>query len=199
MTLPAPNSYSLVLPPGWRRIPLRYGTENAVGRILDQAFAELPRDKVFTHRRDLEGRLWQQVRDAREADGLDLYLPVELLHGMSVPASILVSETRMPVAAGLDPRELALVVASSDSGREVVELGGAPAVRTERTAGADPGRGIEFPSRRVDYQVPVPQDPQRWLTVAFSTVAAEDADGELSLLLADLFDAVMTTFRWSTR
>ncbi|WP_282704216.1 hypothetical protein [Streptomyces sp. CC219B] len=191
-----PTSYSLVLPPGWRQIPLRHGTESALKRILDQAFENLPRDEVFTYRRGLEGNLWQRVREARKADGLDLYLPVELMHGISVPASILVSETRMPSAEDVDPAELALFMASSGDGREVVDLDGAAAVRAERTEQADPDRGVQFPSRRVDYQVPVPGQPSRWLTVAFSTVGAEDVDGELSLLLVDLFDAVMTTFRW---
>ncbi|MFI6489350.1 hypothetical protein [Streptomyces sp. NPDC050564] len=123
------------------------------------------------------------------------------MHGISVPASFLVSETRTPMAGDgdLDPAELALFLASSEAGREVVELDGAPSVRTERTAPADPARGIDFPSRRVDYQVPVPQDSRRWLTVAFSTVGPQDADGELSALLVDLFDAVMANFRWSTR
>ncbi|MFC7260448.1 hypothetical protein [Streptomyces lutosisoli] len=195
-----PNSYSLVLPPGWARIPLRYGTEGAVQRILDRSFDGMPRDEVFTYRRDLESGLRRRIREAREANGLDLYLPVELMHGMSVPASFLVSETRTPESGDdLDPAELALFLAASEAGREVVELDGSTAVRTERTAPADPARGIEFPSRRVDYQVPVPQDSRRWLTIAFSTVGAQDADGELSLLLVDLFDAVMTTLRWSTR
>ncbi|MFF7900281.1 hypothetical protein ACIP4X_10440 [Streptomyces sp. NPDC088817] len=167
-------------------------------RVLDHAFEGMPRDEVFAYRRDLEAKLWQRVEDARKADGLDLYLPVELMHGISVPASILVSETRLTGVEGLDPQEAALLMAGSEDGREVVDLDGAPAVRAERTAQPDPESGIEFPSRRVDYQVPVPGQPWRWLTVAFSTVGAEDVDGELSLLLVDLFDAVMTTFRWRT-
>ena len=191
-----PLSYSLVLPPGWRQIPLRNGTERAVKRVLDHAFENLPRDEVFTYRRDLEAMLLQRIRDAQEANGLDLYLPVELMHGTSVPASIVVSETRVAGAEDSDPEETAVLLAAAGEGREVVDLDGAPAVRTEQTEPADPGRGVEFPSRRVDYQVPVPQDLQRWLTVAFSTVGAEDVDSELSLLLVDLFDAVMTTFRW---
>ncbi|MFF4825335.1 hypothetical protein ACFY20_20325 [Streptomyces sp. NPDC001312] len=191
-----PTSYSLVLPPGWRQIPLRKGTERAVMRVLDHAFEGMPRDEVFAYRRDLEARLWQRIEDARKADGLDLYLPVELMHGISVPASILVSETRLTGGEGLDPQEAALLMAGSEGRREVVDLDGAPAVRAERTAQPDPELGAEFPSRRVDYQVPVPGQSWRWLTVAFSTVGAEDVDGELSLLLVDLFDAVMTTFRW---
>lgn len=195
-TSASPTSYALVLPPGWRQIPLRRGTERALKRVLDHAFEGMPRDEVFTYRRDLESRLWQRVADAREADGLDLYLPVELMHGISVPASILVSETRLAEADDSGAEETVLLLAGSGDGREVVDLDGAPAVRTERTAQADPGRGVEFPSRSVDYQVPVPGQASRWLTVAFSTVGAEDVDGELSLLLVDLFDAVMTTFRW---
>ncbi|WP_326694265.1 MULTISPECIES: hypothetical protein [unclassified Streptomyces] len=194
-----PNSYHLVLPPGWAQIPLRYGTDNAVRRIVDHTFENLPRDEVFSYRRDLEATLGRRVREAQNADGLDLYLPVELMHGISVPASILISETRIPGDNGPDPHEVALFLASSGDDLETVDLDGVPSVRTERTAPADAGREVEFPSRQVNYQVPVPQAPGRWLTIAFSTVGSEDADGDLSLLLVDLFDAVMTTFRWSTR
>ncbi|MGW7424778.1 hypothetical protein ACWGJB_32910 [Streptomyces sp. NPDC054813] len=198
-TTSAPTSYTLVLPPGWARIPLRHGTDAAVRRILDRSFAGLPRDEVFAYRRELEDGLRQRIAEARKANGLDLYLPVELVHGMALPASFLVSETRTPAAPDVDPREVALFLASEEDGREVVGLDGAPSVRTERSAPADPARGLDFRSRRVDYQVPVPGDPGRWLTLAFATVAAEDADGELPVLLVDLFDAVMTTFRWRTR
>lgn len=147
----SPTSYALVLPPGWRRIPLRRGTEPGVRRVLDHAFEGMPRDEVFTYRRDLEARLWQRVADAREADGLDLYLPVELMHGISVPASILVSETRLAEADDVGAQETVLLLAGSGDGREVVDIDGAAgrAYRADRTGRPRAWRRVPLPPRRL--------------------------------------------------
>lgn len=45
--------------------------------------------------------------------------------------------------------------------------------------------------------LPVPNDPGRWMTVVYSTVGAGRPDDELSDLFVALFDAMMSTFRWS--
>lgn len=45
--------------------------------------------------------------------------------------------------------------------------------------------------------IPVPADPGRWITVVFSTLGAGDPQGALADLFVELFDAMMTTFRWS--
>lgn len=194
-----PNSYTLVLPPGWKQIPLRQGTDDAVRRILDLTFESFPRDEVFTYRRDLEKRLALQIRQARDAAGLDLYLPVELMHGIPVAASILVSEVSFGSVEDIDPDMVALRLATAADGSETVLLDGAIAVRTDRVAAADPARQAEFPSRRVDFVISVPQDPDRWLAVVFSTIGAGDPYDEMSELLVGLFDAIMSTFRWENR
>jgi hypothetical protein len=86
--------------------------------------------------------LWLRLQElagrARENHGLDLYLPTERMHGVTV----------------------------------------------------------EHGSRRVDYVLPVPADPDRWVVVSFSTLGSGDPNGELARLLVELFDAMMTTFRW---
>src|ERR1035441_857199 len=66
----AATGYSVVLPPGWRKIPLRTGTEKAIRAVVREAFAALPRDappdKVGPHRLQLERTLARMVRDARQ-------------------------------------------------------------------------------------------------------------------------------------
>ena len=42
----------------------------------------------------------------------------------------------------------------------------------------------------------VPGDPERWLVIAFSTLGGGDPDDDIARLLAGLFDAMMSTFRW---
>ncbi|MFF6875348.1 hypothetical protein ACFY9S_08510 [Streptomyces sp. NPDC012474] len=70
-------------------------------------------------------------------------------------------------------------------------------VRTERTVAADAPGGGELGSRRVEYVVPVPGDQGRWVGVVFSALGAGDPEDEIADLFVELFDAMMSTFRWS--
>jgi hypothetical protein len=107
-----------------------------------------------------------------------------------------------PPASGAGPpdlvaRTVARLVAADESAG-AVEVHGAPAVRTSSRSVGDPERqmGIAATSRRVDYLVSVPGRPGRWLAVSFTVLEPAD-DPVLAELLVELFDAVMTTFRWS--
>ena len=66
--MPAPAAgYSLVLPPGWRRIPLRAGTDRAIRSVVREVLASAPRDapadKVGPRRLELERRLIEMTAD----------------------------------------------------------------------------------------------------------------------------------------
>jgi hypothetical protein len=195
--------YSVVLPPAWRKIPVRGGTDKAIRQIVDQAFASLPksvpRDKVTPYRIELNRQLTDAAQRARKQGGTELYLPVELEHGALIAASFVVSEGTVGPSSGedLDPAQIvALMTAEADDGRAVT-LDGAAGVRTEHVAPPDPANGADFGSRRVDYVISVPGDARRWLLVAFSALGAGDPDDKFAKLLAELFDAIMSTFRWA--
>jgi hypothetical protein len=100
--------YTLVLPPGWERIPARQGTDDAIKAILEAKFRELPpdlpRDQLAPYRAEIEGKLRRAAAQARKNGAIDLYLPVELRGGLPVPASFVVSEGSIP-AAGIDEPE----------------------------------------------------------------------------------------------
>ncbi|MEU6826261.1 hypothetical protein ABZ921_37085 [Streptomyces atriruber] len=222
-TAAAPRGYQLILPPEWARIPMRTGTDEAIRALVDDAFetlpADAPRDKVGPYRRELERRLKDAVKEARKAEALDLYLPVERMHGIAVPASIVVSEMRFPDEVAVDPSAVSrrLLESPGRAGEATAaEVDGVRAVRTERTVAAGEPGGGELDSRRVDYVFPVPGDPGRWLGVVFATLGVgEPADagdtgdagdaGDTSVadlaeytdLFVELFDAMMSTFRWS--
>ena len=74
----AATGYTIVLPPGWQRIPVRQGTAEAIRKILDQVFGALaraqPRGSLVRQRIELERRLTAMAARAREKAGLDLYL-----------------------------------------------------------------------------------------------------------------------------
>ncbi|MFY1678247.1 hypothetical protein [Streptomyces sp. WMMC905] len=197
------HGYQLILPPEWVRVPMRVGTEEAIKSIVDEAFATLPRsaplDKIGPYRREMERRLCDVVKEARRAEALDLYLPVEPMHGIAIPASIVVSEMRFPDEVAVEPSAVVnrLVTASGRGGESsIVQVDGVHGVRTDRTILSGTEDAGELGSRRVDYVAPVPGDPGRWIAVAFSTLGAGDPEDDIADLSVALYDAMMSTFRW---
>ncbi|WP_328495770.1 hypothetical protein OHS59_25820 [Streptomyces sp. NBC_00414] len=197
-----PLGYRLVPPPGWDMIPLREGTDEAVKRIVDRGVAQLsediPRDDVIKARLELMKRLNKAAQQARKADGLTLYLPVERIHGTLIPASIVVSEALTGPGARTGSGQVVAHLLADGAGSEPVSIDGADGVRGDKTVAADPEREVEYASRRIDYVLPVPKSPvAQWVTICFSTIADGDPHSEFAEVLVELFDAVMTTFRWS--
>jgi hypothetical protein len=182
----AVTGYALVLPTGWRRIPAQSGTKAAMRGITAEVFRRFPeisRDKLTPYRIELERRLSDMARQARSAGGLDLYVPVEYVHGTAVPASFVVSRVTLPVgtagdqgdpdappegeAATADPAEVIAAVTAANGDARPVVVDGAKAVRTERAAGPDPAQEIPAGSRRADYMIPLPGRADRWLIATF--------------------------------
>ncbi|MEU6995597.1 hypothetical protein ABZ953_33695 [Streptomyces sp. NPDC046465] len=204
------TGYRVLLPSEWAQIPLRHGTEDAVRRVLDEAFARIPadgpQDKIGPYKRELERRFRASVADAQRSKALDLYLPVKPMGDFTVGASILVSESVVPRRAGerhpaAEPTEVAVQLLARDGVEDADlssgDIDGALAVRREHVAAAAPAKGAEVASRRVEYVLSVPDDPERWFVAAFSTVGGGDPRDELAEALVEWFDAVMANFRWS--
>ncbi|MEV8309932.1 hypothetical protein AB0P36_21905 [Streptomyces flavidovirens] len=200
------SGYSLILPPGWTRIPLRKGTEDAVREVAAETIAyapeEIPRDDVARFRAQFEGRLLGLARKAAENSGIDLYLPTMPRGEVATPCSIVVSEFRLQVGEGMDPVDVARQLAEGGDAERAVEhisVEGGIGTRSEHVRPADPAKDVNDAARVVDYTIPVPGDPARWLSASFSTPGDGDAEGEFALLLVELFDAIMTTFTWQRR
>jgi hypothetical protein len=194
---PKATGYSIVIPPEWRKIPVRGDADEAVRAIVAEVFAAIPRtvppDRIGPYRRELRSQLDRMVAEARKKGALDLYLPVMPMHGAPVGASFAVSE--LPMNAP-DPAMIVAHLAAEDDAVQPMTVDGALGLRIGRTASAAPADGVEFGSRRVDYVLNVPGDPQRWLVIAFSTVGGGDPGDGIADLLAALFDAMMSTFSW---
>ncbi|MFJ9472120.1 hypothetical protein [Streptomyces caniferus] len=209
----APHGYKLILPPGWARIPLRDGTKEALEKVLFSHLWEVPegisRDDAMRFRLEARRQMEKQARAARRNGGLDLYLPVLPRGGTFLMASFIVAE--MPIGQyGAAPPEavLAQLVEEDGSGKSVakVDVAGAPAVRRcyQSTPDAEelrsaPGavQQTALPACRVEYVIPVLDDPGRWISINFSTPGDGDLDSEFTGVLVELFDAVVGTFRWS--
>ncbi|MGW7208267.1 hypothetical protein [Streptomyces sp. NPDC054837] len=191
--------YSLIVPPNWKRIPLRRKSdrEAAVRDIVKNACSNLPknfpRDLVTRYRLEIERRLSVGVKNARKSGGLDFYLPMMELGGSPIAASFVVGE----VSSEVDPRKFITAMASG-SGYKPAEVGEAPAMRREVVVDAEPEEEVELASRRVDYVAAIPGNRGRWLTISFSTMGGGDPSDELSDATVSLFDAIVSTFHWST-
>jgi hypothetical protein len=211
--------YSLVLPTGWRQIPIQGGTKAAIRAVVDEVLRRFSRgksrDAMTPYRIELERRLTDMARRVRAAGGRDLYLPIEYVHGVTIAASFVVSQVTLPepppevtarsggmVAGGVAGAAAEAVVGyltSPEGGNATaVVAGGVAAARTERVAAPDQAEELPVGSRRVDYLIPVPGQPTRWLVMAFSTIGDGDPEGDFAKLLVELFDAIMLTFRWAT-
>lgn len=192
--------YTLVLPPGWRKIPVRHGTGKAVKKILDDAFGRLPEnvppETIAPWRRELETRLGSATRQARRRGAIDLFLPVRFSHGAVTAASFVVSEGSLGSVEQVEPAHIVAYLTAGNEKHRAVTVDGAIGVRYEHVARPDPAGQIDYGSRRVDYTISVPGDPDRWLVIAFSTLGGGDPDDRYAKLLVELFDAMMSTFRW---
>lgn len=209
----APRGYELVLPPGWVRIPLREGTKEALERILfshmEQVPEGIPRDDAMRFRLDMRRRLERQARAARRNGGLDLYLPVLPRGGIFLMASFIVAE--LPIGqAHVVPQQAVITELANedipDGTAKQVDVAGAPALRRaygssleeeELSPASEAVQQDTLPTRRVDYVIPVPDDPGRWISINFSTPGDGDIDSEFTDVLVELFDAVVSTFKWS--
>jgi hypothetical protein len=203
------QSYRLVLPPPWVRVPLGAGAAERVHEIVEQAAAQAPKemspDQLGPLKRELERRMLTQLTAAADTGGLDHYFPLGPVHGIHLGASFFVASVVPPGAtAELTPDALAggvlAELVATTPGASAVEIAGAVWVRTEDVVPPDQERAadVDVPTRRVTYLTAVPDDPQQWVLVSFSTIGDGVPDSEHTLLTVELFDAIMGTWRWAT-
>ncbi len=198
-----PNGYRIIVPPGWVRIPLRHDTERALEDLVFSRLKNLPpevsRDDGMAYRLTMRRAVTQQIGAARQAGGLDLYLPLTTRYRIPLAASFLVSEHAADASAAVAPEVLLarLVSPAEGGGVDTRELAGTLAVRREHLRAVEPDRGVNVATRRVGYALPVPNDQRRMLSVVFSTPGDGDPDSPFTMALTELFDASMMTFRWT--
>jgi len=194
------DGYTLALPSGWRRIQVQDAGGDTVAAIVHEAFAEappeVPGESLGPLKADLERRLTRMIAEARRSEVTHLYLPVEAVHGTVVAASFVVSEEPVPPGTA-DPAVIIAELAAAPGNASMVTIDGTAGVRTEQASGPDPSRGIAHGSRRVSYLLPFPGDTGRLLVMAFSTQADGDPGDPYSKILVELFDTIISTFRWN--
>jgi hypothetical protein len=200
----AASGYRLVLPPGWVQVPVRDAVPGTAHEVISTVFRKppegIPRDAFTSARIELERRLERMIRTAKTNGGLELFLACGHAYANPVPASFLIAEGSLGGACD-DPLAVVTAIAEAaarDGGKpgQLTAVDGAPASRVERIT-APEAEEDDQASLRVEYTVPVPAGANRWMVISFSTLGDGDPSGKYASLLAELFDAIMSTFRWT--
>ncbi len=189
-----PVGWSLLLPPGWWHIPLDERRGQSIQALLDRRLASLPRDRVATLRRELEGELTRLVERAVANDAVEMYLNVDLMRGLPVAASCLVTVVPVNLGTALPARDLASLM-GDQPGDEVgvLEVAGAPAARVRRREPVTDTDGLstgELAVTRLQVYVSVPHATEM-LLLSFSTPIDPIADAMVAL-----FDAIACSLQW---
>lgn len=196
-----PVGYRVVLPPGWLQLPVRHAEPATVlDAVLAEAFADLPADRYGPARRMLRDRALPLLERARADGALEVWAPLLGVRGTAVPVSVVVRDLSFaPLPSGADGDATAGLLAAvaaqatTDGGAGgVVRLPSGPAARTTRTVPGDEHSGGTA-ALQVTHHLPVPNAPDRWVVV---TCAVPADAGPVTSTLVDLFDAMMTTWRW---
>lgn len=198
------TSYSLVLPAPWERIPVGSGRDAAIADLVERSVAratdDIPPDQLAQARIKLTESLSAQVKQAEDAGGIDLYLPTDLMRGVRVSASILVAAV-LPDAMAPDGSvgPIMAELLRRDPTARAITAGDTVWIRSETVVDHTEADVLDesVRGRKVEYVTAAPDDQRRWYLVTFTTLGDGDPDSEFSGLLVELFDAVMTTWRWS--
>jgi hypothetical protein len=123
-------------------------------------------------------------------------LSVQALNQAEVPYAKLRQQVILPTGSNLTAAQQQVASYHATRFSTVLARAGA-AARIERAAAPDPAHGVDHGARHVDYAVLVPGSADRWLVFAFSALGAGDSGDEFAGILVGLFDAIMSTFRWT--
>ena len=193
------RDYTLLLPPGWARIPLDEKAPARVKALVAERLSAAPAEHREALRTGLTHDITRALASAGRNGGLDVLLSIDPVAGQPVPASAVVTHLEGQ-GDGDTLDSLLSTMASGTPGTEILELGvveaaDAPAVRrvstrTERieAAGDLPGGALHV--TQVDYFVPLPGS-DGVLVLTFSTPIAQ-----LGPPLVRLFDVMATSLRW---
>jgi hypothetical protein len=191
--------YAMVMPPGWATIALGDDEDAQIRDVVDRMLRRLPASDDAKGRARLTEHTKKVIEDARRANGLAVYLPIEPVLDVATPMSIVVTmvEPKDDVATAA---QALLAFAATSKSAEAVHIDSALAVRRSRdvpAAFAPDGTQTGLALHQVSYLIAVPGDTVRLLGINTGIVKFDvpDADEILEKLVL-LFDAIVTTVRF---
>jgi hypothetical protein len=176
-----PRDFTVLLPPGWTRIPID-GRESARAVALAaQKTADLTDPQRSQVREKLARLIRSALRDARSCGGIDIMISLAERDGVPLAASCLISYVDQGQRVPMDM--LAAQLSGEGGDVAVVQVGGDQAVRR---------RYREIGMTKLDYFLPLP-GRMGLLITSFGTPVEPLADAFLLL-----FDAIAQSLRWQS-
>jgi hypothetical protein len=183
------SGYRLVVPDGWFAIDLDPAwRERAVAALARRQFAGL--DNAPHLRVQARDDLLTRAADAYAAGGLEMFLSLEQIAGIPLPASLVIFAVPPPEGSQQTAASLAAVLGGSGRQVTVVDLPAGRSVRSVQRDGPDGTSHSDAASCSLEVFVPVPGGGG-WLLLSFATPF-----GPLAVAMTRLFDAICTTLRW---
>ena len=181
----AVSGYRLAVPDGWFAVDLEPGRmERSVAALVKRQFAGI--DNAPHLKAQARQQLLAQTQAAQAAGGLEMFLSLQQVAGVPLPASLVIFLVPPPGTQTATAKELASSLAGGKRQVTVVDL---PAGQAVRALGHSPSTD-ESASATLEVFVPVPHNGE-WLLLSFATPL-----GPLAPALTKLFDAICTTLRW---
>jgi hypothetical protein len=179
------TGYRLVVPDGWFAVDLDPGLrQRSAIALVERQFAGL--DNVPHLKAQAREELLTRAEAAHAAGGLEMFLSMQQVGGIPIPASLVVFLVPPPGTQEVTVEELSRTLDDDDRQVDVVNLPAGTSVRVLRRIGSQD----ESASATLEVFVPVPGGGA-WLLLSFSAPL-----GPLAPALTKLFDAICTTLRW---
>jgi hypothetical protein len=182
-----PDDFTLLMPPGWVRLPLDGREHERVVTLVNAKVQDLPPDLREGLRRTLTKEMLDALAGARQAGGVDVFLSIAAVGEVPIAASCLVTFLDARGSVPLEGLVTEFVAAAQQVA--VISIAGAPAVRRQSVQDQESGDTV-LRTTMVDFFVPVPESTGL-LVLSFATALEPLAEA-----LVQLFDAMAESLRW---
>lgn len=186
-----PHEYSLVVPPGWQRLPVDDDIEKRFVDVLMDRFRSQGDPRLLTRMRQ---GVHKSLAELRRRGAVAIHLPVEAASEVPLPVSIVLLPAPLRSDADIATFRSKLesrgpVSAADDNGRTILRW-----EEVVSKAGGDEG----VSSRTISWLFPAPASSGLRPAIVSGTILYPDGleQDELVLALGELVDAVAGTFTW---
>lgn|GEM_PF-1382560 len=216
------ETYRLTMPANWRRLDLAEGAKASIDSLVDDATAKLPRDSAAAAKHRLRARLTATVDELQGTDGArmqSMFFPVPKSGADILPMTLTCGGVDAPLSVDKeDTTAVLLSFVKTNPTAKPVDADGVVALRThsfrditaELTEETEAMIGdlatAESPplppeqrafQMRASYLFAAPGTADWHLIVGSATLPTNDADNEVTEAVLGLFDAIVSTLKWS--
>lgn len=188
-----PTPFSILCPPGWRRVPPASLAEESLAQpVLDALRAQGRPDLVL----QLRSMLARYRRSVKESRAFDAWLAPLVDDGVPMPATLLVSPLVLPSGSAWNAALSRMSKGAQVDLADFTETSMWMWRRDERMA----DEAAVMVGRATHYIVPTPEaDARRALHFQFTVLVADDPEATAMIEpLETVGDLMMSTFMWRT-